>query len=76
MHAALEGLLLLKGTGLMKQRKGSSEVIQKPLEFKLRAIVPADYKPAGPPTYCIQSSEWQKLLCYETVDKSMDSEQR
>lgn len=28
------GVLILKGTGLMDQRKGSCEVIQKPLEFK------------------------------------------
>lgn len=34
MHVALEGLPALKGSGLMNRRKGSSEVIQKPLEFK------------------------------------------
>lgn len=75
------GVLALKVTGLMNQRKGSCEVIQKPLEFKypqslLCAIVRGDYKPTGSPTYCIQSGELQKPLCYETVDKSIESEQR
>lgn len=34
VHSDIRGALALKGRGLMNQRKGSCDVIQKPLEFK------------------------------------------
>lgn len=66
------GLLALKGRGLLNQRKGSCDVIQKPLEFKypqllLCAIVVSS--PSTLPTECIQK------LCYAKSSVLWDSGQ-
>lgn len=79
VHSDIRGALALKGRGLMNQRKGSCDVIQKPLEFKcpqslLCAIVVSGLPtlwPNGHKNFATPNS-----LCSETVDKSIELKQR
>lgn len=73
------GVLALKGRGLMNQRKGSCDVIQKPLEFKypqslLCAIVLSSLSTLRQNAY--KNRATPNALCSETVDKSIELKQR
>lgn len=73
------GIVALKGRGLMNQRKGSCNVIQKPLEFKypqslLCAIVVSSL--SSPQQNAYKNCATPNPLCSETVDKSIELKQR